>query len=198
MLCDLNTVRQAMALLDPDQDGELTRLIGAASAAIENFIGRPVRTMTVAETVRTGRWERCDEIVLHYSPVTSIVSIVENGTTLTTSDYGIDQSTGLLMRSSAAGPYSWPRWGRHVVVTYTTGWDVVPADIEAACVTLVAASFGQAARDPNIKSERSEGVGITEYFAPSTPGLDGSLRATLNRYVSIPMSSRFGRCTQSG
>lgn len=91
-------------------------------------------------------------------PIVSVASVVEAGATLTTDDYEI--ADGRLVRVSGEVETTWAT-GK-IVVAYTAGWDVVPADLKLAASKLVGIVWSQSERDPMVRSERVRIEGVRE------------------------------------
>ncbi len=49
-------------------------------------------------------------------------------------------------------------------MTYTAGFTTLPGDLKVAAARLMLELYSENARDPNIKREKVEGVGETEYW----------------------------------
>lgn len=203
-LTTIDAARDECGLTDSDSDHMLFRLIDRASALIASYLGRPLGVTTAEEVF----WAPIDRRytlhdfaytqteprpkILRLSPVNSVVSVIENGTTLIAGDdYIVD--AGLLTRvaSTVQGD-----WYRDVVVRYTAGWflpeeasPTLPGDIEAACLALIRSGWFGRTRDPSIIMETTEGVGSVRYQGGGgiggSPwlGLDSSLKEALSPYV---------------
>lgn len=129
-------------------DDELERFIAAASAMWIRRIGQP-STATFTETHDGGR----STIILDHSPVQSVASVVESQgggvshtlsqVTLATSesfgpwDYTLDASTGVLTRRASGSAIPFASGSGNISVTYTSGYESVPEDIEHAILLLV-------------------------------------------------------------
>lgn len=107
-------------------DEEIRSYIESATAVIEGYVGAVVRR-TVVQTV-TGRGPT---IVLHTTPVLSVIQVEEDGEVLDDVFWSINIETGILTRLS--GDMVYP-WGQalpdvdNVIVTYVAGREVVPAN----------------------------------------------------------------------
>lgn len=108
----------AAGVITSDADREtLQQLCLDASEAIERDLGRALVRRTVVETYDGV----LGAIVLRSSPVSSITSVSESGTSLTSTDYSLD-SRGMLRR----GQYGTSTWDtsryQNIVVTYVVGF----------------------------------------------------------------------------
>jgi hypothetical protein len=114
---------------------ELTQVeafLDGASGELRTLIGQPLSR--VVDSTVTLYADGRGAVLLPAFPVVSITSVTVEGTTVT--DYKLRDRT--LYRMGAG-------WGDEVVVTYTHGWDPMPADIvKWTCV--LAASFLSAAK----------------------------------------------------
>lgn len=101
---------------EPDLD-QLEWLCSVASNALELALGRTYMRRTVTEVHSGGS----DTLVLRRSPVLSITSVSESGSTLSASDYMMDPEMPILYRGSTsyARPFSSGRL--NVTVTYVAG-----------------------------------------------------------------------------
>jgi hypothetical protein len=136
--------------------------------------------------------ERNQYLILSRRPVTSIASIVQDGTALDPSEYEVD-GAGILKHLAADRPTDWN--GNKIVATYTAGF-LLPGQsgrnlhiaIESATIGLVKAAYGARDRDPNIKSENIPGLIETNYFFRSPePGapLPEEIAQKLNKFRQI-------------
>jgi hypothetical protein len=157
----------------------LLALIDAASAAIGNHCNRIFARETVAETLRP-----CGSgpFILSRAPVIGDVAVLLDGNALALDAVECHRTAGLLYRLDGWGRSPW--YGRSAVVTYTAGWllpesqafgtaaaaDRLPADVEQACLTLLAARLAARGRDPMLRSENTEGVGSASYIATADMG----------------------------
>src|ERR1044071_9207493 len=87
-LTDIDTVKDELEISGSESDDRLARYITEASRAIATWCNRVFGKETVAETFRNGEGLEC--LVLARRPVVSITSIVEDGVTLSSSDYELD------------------------------------------------------------------------------------------------------------
>lgn len=142
-LCVVSDVKSYLGLSDSSHDALLASLIAAASEAIENYCRRRFATMQYTE-YRDGSDSAL--LLLDHSPIQSISEIRESANRdferadpLDEEDYVFYAHEGLLLRTSGI----FPEGLRNVRVTYTAGYAAVPADVQHACVALVAAWFNR-------------------------------------------------------
>lgn len=131
---------KAHARVDSDFEDELiTGLIMAASAMVENYIGRSL----MAQTWRLSLSHFSERIELPRGPVRSVSSFTCSGVAVSGDVYteDFDADPPALVRNADA---SWPSVGDEVnpiVVTYVAGFDPLPADIKQAILMLVASWY---------------------------------------------------------
>lgn len=113
-------------------DEELRRTIAVASEAAESYCNRVFRRQTVTEYHDGGK----QAVLLRQAPVLSITTVVENGTTLTSTDYTADLNAGLVYRGSAAAPWQWYYGIQVVVITYVAGYTDPPQAAQQAVLEL--------------------------------------------------------------
>lgn len=184
-LTTLDAVKLRLGITDNAKDALLSELITQASAMIETYLGRAVGIATYKETWRVPSVARRDSLVLAYSPVTAVSSVIEDTVTLVQdTDFELVPETGIIYRVSENVRF---RWLYAVEITYTSGWDPVPADIEAICIDLVAQASLQTTRDPSIQLELTEGVGRVAYFNRgwSSYAFDDAMKTSLAAYTTV-------------
>lgn len=165
-------VAAGYAANDSTKDTALRALELEVAAAIARYCGIveigaypvTVKSEVVTETFRFDK--RRMRLILSRRPVTAISSVVEEGTTVASSDHEIEASSGILHRLCSDDRTYW-RCGK-IVVSYTAGWSTVPAGITGAAKKVIAEMWGATGRDPNLKRVRIEGVSEREYWVPPT------------------------------
>lgn len=165
-------------------NGRVSRAIAAHCRVASAGIAVPtLRQETLTETFRTGMSR--EKLVLSRRPIVSVTSIVEDGETLTGSDYEIDASSGTLTRLEDDEPACWS-WSK-IVVVYVAGWATVPDDIKLAASKLASEIYTVGTRDPNLKKVEVVGVDSREYWvAPSSdPLVSQEVDALLAPYMNI-------------
>lgn len=161
-------IRYAVGVSDASQDdalGVLNRRIASAfSRLYTNASGSTPVTLRLETITETFRDVCASHLWLSRAPVTSITSVVSDGTTLDAADYEID---GRRLYSLSDDARVW--WSSaKVVVVYDAGWDTVPDEIKLAAskmARLLWSEGGDSGRsDPNLKRVRIEGVGEREWW----------------------------------
>jgi len=185
-LVALDDLKDDLGITSSSEDDYLTRQIASASADIALYCDRVFKTETVIETFHLTQTERL--LCLERYPVGSIGSITVDGTALASGLYQADGDTGHLYRKDSDGDIT--TWAIcRTVVTYDAGYDTIPADLEAACISLIKARRSARTRDPVLRSEEIPDVYKAAYWV-SGPG-DGELppdvTAALDRYRKISL-----------
>lgn len=149
-LTTITTAQRELRLTQDDLDG-VPELITAASTMCAQWCNRlgpdgvsEFGEQTVRQTVR-GAYGEC--IVLDRDINPAIVTVVEDGATLTADDYELDGS--LLYRLSGDERRCWS--AAKVTITYTTGWTLVsglPHPLEVACLKTIAALVAGRGENP--------------------------------------------------
>jgi hypothetical protein len=97
-------------------------------------------------------------LLLSRHHVSAITTILENGTALTSPDWLLDAETGNLARLANNAKTLWG--GTIVEVTYTAGFDIVPAELKAEAKARVAVKYSAGSRDPLARDIRTEIPGV--------------------------------------
>ena len=117
-------------------------------------------------TWRPGWTARTGSLMMPWRyPITAIGSVVADGVTLVSADYGM-RDANLERLDSEGALIAWPAAG--IVVDFTAGWDLTsqdttPPDIEAAVIDQVKTMYLGRQRDPALRSETTESVGSATY-----------------------------------
>jgi hypothetical protein len=185
-LTTVQAVKDRLAITTTTEDDYLTDQIDRATAAICTYLNvapttngaRTLGSETLVETFRFGNAYSANlpfnnDLLLARGPVTSITSVVVDGTTLDPTEYEVDGLTGCLHRLTTSDVFT-PWYGRKIVVTYVAGWALpddddrtLPFDIEDAAIELVKANRFGRARDPLLRSENIlESLYSYSLFAP--------------------------------
>lgn len=105
------------------------------------------------------------KIRLARRPVGYVQSVTVDGAVLADTDYEIDASSGYLYRLQDDVRVDW--CARKITVEFTAGWYDVPGGLRTAAKSLVTAKWSEAARDPNLKREKTDFAEL-EYWVPPT------------------------------
>ena len=107
--------------------------------------------------------DRGSSLLLPWRLSPSLTTVVEDGETLTSSDYSL-RPGGLLVRMDDDLPICWSM--NKIVVTFSAGWTLptsTPPDIEAAIIDQVKMVYQTRERDITIRSETTQDVGSASY-----------------------------------
>jgi len=119
---------------------ELRWLCSSTSAAVEGDLGRVLARRAVVERHDGGR----GAIVLRRSPVASVTSVVESGTTLTGGSgvaWVLDEVAPILYAGGTDSPRQWTCGRQNVVVTYVAGYVDPPRVARSVALNVVAAMW---------------------------------------------------------
>lgn len=165
-------------------NGRVSRAIAAHCRVASAGVAVPtLRQETLTETFRTGMSR--EKLILSRRPIVSVTSIVEDGETLTGSDYEIDASSGIVTRLEDDEPACWS-WSK-IVVVYVAGWSTVPDDLKLAASKLASEIYTVGTRDPNLKRIKVDGIDEREFWiGPATdPLISAEIDALLAPYMNI-------------
>lgn len=137
LILSLDDAKAFLNIADPTTDDELRAVLEAVSDTCERFTKRTWRRTTYVETYTVSG--DVDDLQLRHVPVVSVTSVVENGVTLSASDYTLDGRLGLLHRGSYLADLDWQEGFQNVTVTYVSGpaGGIVPANILQGCRLLL-------------------------------------------------------------
>lgn len=178
------------------QDGLIGEYLDAASTEIENATRRVLRREALVAQPHDGTGSRL--LVLQRPPVVSLASIVvrdDLGTTIATlgpSHVDIvapaEHSNGRIRLRATAPIAAFPRGQGNILVSYTGGFDPIPAPLAIACRRLALRHLLAEPRDPSVVRE-SAGRGAhqertTAEIPPEIWALMGDYVLMLHRAVS--------------
>lgn len=167
---------------DPARDERVREYVEAATELCEDHAGRAFRRRTVVEAHDGGR----DVLRLRITPVQSITTVTESGTSVAGSGWFLD-AFGLLFRGTTAGVWAWQSGVRNVTVTYVAGMTAPKArTVQAVRVTLqhLWSTQGGASGGPR----RSTGTNVSEY----APGAAWSLPRAAEELLAPDMMPGIG------
>jgi hypothetical protein len=168
-------------------DALLTRLIGAASRFIENWLERPVLAADWIE-VRDGTGGQ--RMAFANVPVTAMLSLSIDGLAIPpapTDSIGagyVFSPTELALRG-----YVFTRRLQNVTMTYTAGYAAVPADIVQACIELVCQRYRERTRIGEVSKAMMSGETITF----SQKDMSEPVKTLLSQYRAVAPVSGFAR-----
>ena len=177
-LTTLAACKDWLGITGNGDDGVLARLITNVSAAIENIVNRTF-AITAYNIMRNGTGTR--RMVLPDFPVVSVTSVTVDGMLVSQSSDGVVargwtfDDRGLFM---VGGVFSMGR--NNVRVVYSAGYATVPADIDQACLELVA--FRYRGRDRIGHASKSVQGETVSYITKDMPA---EVAATLAQYRKV-------------
>ncbi len=136
MALSLATVKAALRLDYTEDDAELSRLILAAEAWVENYCG--IRLASATRTMSLLAWRRTAFAEYPYSSVTSVTytDTADVVQTLTAgSDYWVDTTQPMACIEFTVAPAL--KVGTLITVTYVAGYAAYPNEVAQAVISLV-------------------------------------------------------------
>jgi uncharacterized phiE125 gp8 family phage protein len=130
----LTTLAEAKAYLritETSEDSLIESLINAVSDQIENYCRRKLKEQTYTDEEYDGT--NSASLLLSQFPVSSITSVKIDDVLIDSSEYKLRKSTGILIRKNS----TWPKDIMNIKVTYVSGYNPVPSDLELACKHMV-------------------------------------------------------------
>lgn len=194
---ELATVKNELNINSTDDDELLADLILQASDFIRQETGRTFARETVTETV-TGDGGAL--LVLERTPVQSIAFIEEDGSSVASTSYVLeDPDAGLVFRENgwtngAITTHAITRrptrhGSRNYEVKYTGGWNMpgstgrdLPYDLERAAIDFVKTHYLRRQGDPGVTQEA-----IGEARISRNPGIPSSVESVLRKYRRVDL-----------
>lgn len=168
-LATLAQVKADLSISGSGEDAALEALLDQASAAIASYCRRVFGLEVLSETIRLTR--AAPMLLLARPQVAAITSVIEEARTLDAAEYELDGPSGLVARLVGGRLSIWA--AQKIVVAYSAGWvmpasgsPTLPADIQRACMQLVASLYAARGRDLSIRSEGAQDVGQISYMDP--------------------------------
>lgn len=176
-LTTLAKVKEFMGLAINTHDDLLTRMIDAASAFVENWLGFQVLQHTVVER-RDGTGK--NELILGEHPIISVTKVSICDREIPESpdyqQYGYRSADWWIILQ---GDY-FPRGRRNITIEYEAGYATVPADIEQAVIDLVTLRYKEKDR-LGIQSKTLATETISYFMGDLTP----SAKSALYQYKKV-------------
>lgn len=180
-------------------DVDIRRWIQQQSAAALRHLDRRLAKETALDVFRADRhehrtfngvWRPIDALLLSEWPVSSLVSVVEDGVTLDLdADVELDADRGWLWRLDGDSQIAWS--SAKISVTRIAGYEMIdelPQDLERAVIIMVKSALFAAARDPTLKQESVPGVLENAYWVGAVgenPAIPPEALALLDPYRRI-------------
>lgn len=181
-LTTLANVKQWLNIQTTTDDLLLTRLITASSGFIQAWLNRSLISQQYVETVNGD--DTLKRSFANY-PVTAVTSVYIDGQAIAPapvatapnvarSGYAFD-ATMLYLLS-----YAFNRGFLNVVIAYTAGYTVIPAEIEQACIQLIGLRYNERSRIGQV----SKSLG-GEVVAFSQKDMSADILTILNNYKKV-------------
>lgn len=165
---DIAELRTALKIAGTTSDDLLWQWVAAAVDWAQDRSGRALRATTLTERKSGGKYA----VALARTPVKAVTLVQENGTTVPSTEYEVDPSTGLLYAGTMRNPGVWDAgW---VSVTYTTDVDLVPARYRDGIVEFVryrAANHRGSSGQPAAGAVADDALRAAEKLVPRGGGL---------------------------
>lgn len=164
----LSRAREYCMVQEQGEDAIIDRLITSCTALMQTYMNRKILKQEFTERFDgTGN----NFYVLKNYPVISVSSLFINKSPYTSYDFDKDQ----IILS-----YGFPRGRSNCEVTYIAGYDVVPDDIEQACLEFVAFKYNQR-KHIDLASKAIAGE-TTSFIGSDIPAF---IKVVLNQYKKV-------------
>lgn len=121
-----------------DREPAAELALAAATSVIQDYLGQRLAYVEDDEVVLDGT--STDVVILPQLPVIEVASVELDGDPLGEDDFEVDFENGLLVLSAG----TWGSLKQSIVVTYTHGFQEIPAAIRAVALQAAGRMFGQA------------------------------------------------------
>lgn len=176
-LTTLANARQWLGLTSTNDDALLSRLITATSNYIQSWLNRSFASQAYTETRDGAGGERM--LFANY-PVTAVASVTIDGQSIPLASGS--QAPGYLFSTTTlfVNGYAFTRGRQNVTIAYTAGFAATPAEIEQACLELMAVRYKERDRIGQVsKSIGGETITFSQKDFPD------SVRTILNNYKKV-------------
>lgn len=145
--CSIEDVEEWLQIDIPEgKEGSASRAIAEASASIRNYCRQDFDEVEDDEATLDGTGT--SKLLLPQLPVTEVTEVLVDDEALESDDYVLGQH-GILHRVGAR----WPAGIQNVIVTYSHGYDEIPADVAAICARAAGRAY-----QAGLRAEESGGV----------------------------------------
>lgn len=160
-------------------DDELRSILSAATQVCSDYVQRPLVRATYVETYDGGQ----PSIILRQTPVISVTTVVESGTTLAASDYFLDAQGNLLWRGDPSATSWWVYGVSNVTVTYVAGWADPPQSLRMAVKRMAEHLWTRTQQAPHPAFGAQYGSAVGDETMPKTTYLlPYAVQSLLNPY----------------
>lgn len=161
LLVTLANLKIDLKITGSTEDTYLNRLIAQVSADISRYCGRVFKAETVVDTFYST--EFAGFLKLSRRPVISISTVSIDAVEQDSSLYLSKDEYGFLYPRNSSGYLI--KWDPGIIaVTYSGGYSTIPADLEAACISLIKSERAAQTRDPVLRSEETPDVYKATYW----------------------------------
>jgi hypothetical protein len=163
-LTTLDVVNDELSQKNNANAATLKRYLSWASAALSQACNRVFAEETIQDQLWPARdtWPasaRFETLQLSRWPVSSIVSLTEDGVTLVEdTDFVLDPSVGQLSRINTSNGHLIHWNARPKVIQFVAGFSSIPGDLQDACTRMVRNRFQAKGRDSFLMQETIPGV----------------------------------------
>lgn len=144
MLVTLSDMKSYLNISDNSQDAFLTDQLNLVSDTIEAYCRRVFNVATYEQTFYYQDYEPVSKMELFHFPLVSVTSIVEDGTTLSTSEYRVNLPTGIIHKD--CGFF----YAKQTVVTYSAGFATLPSPVKSVVYSVVEERYNKKSSGVNL------------------------------------------------
>lgn len=186
-LCALADVKTYLGIQNTNQDAVITTLITNASAMIESYCNRTFASAAYTETRNgTGGFR----MYAAQAPITAVSSVTVDGTPIPAAPapsngslgYGYVFDADLIYIRPGGYPGTFTKGIQNVMLAYTAGFATIPADVNQACVELIADKLAKQARI----DKKSETLGSQQTVSFDLSGMPPRVVAALAQWRRWP------------
>lgn len=207
-LVTLDDTKTFLGITDNSKDAILTMMINMATDYIESQTGR--RFVSTAHADEEFDGTGTQQLPLKAYPVLTFTQLqvnnssnnVESWSTIDATNYWVDETTGIITKTDsftdfvdtndeeALSDTPFQRGKNRYRATYTSGYSIIPYDLQFACMSIVGQLFNTKS-GAGIKSESLGDHSVTYQDITEVNGgmRGGILEDVLSKYREIPMAS---------
>ena len=168
----LELTKQLLEIVDTSQDTELSMYLQIAGEAAESYIDNKLALQEVTEEFASSFYP----VPLRFYPFGTLTSVTIDGDDQT-ADWSVYFEPGVAWATVSATASSNSDGFNQLAITYTTGYEPLPAQVGFA-IAQIAIAYQESAGSPTgaVKKESIVGVGSIEYVtAADTDGSAGAM-----------------------
>jgi len=171
-LLSLDEAKEFLRITGTEEDSLLTNLINQASQIVETYCDRYIEKRT---NLTEDYFHVRDKIFVRAYPIISISSLQlvdENGNTTDVTEYTKDDDLGIIYLNSEYED-------AHFRITYTGGYETIPADIKFAAMYLLGQIYRISTDGAHGVTARTSPTGSVTYYIQDIAPV---VKAVLDRY----------------